>query len=74
MLEDLKPPIRQHACKVRTIAQQLEEKDREIFLEAVMSEAWQYKTLSDELAKRGIAVVDTTIKAHRIKACGCFRN
>lgn len=73
MLEDLKPPTKQHACKIRTIAQQLEEKDREIFLEAVMSEAWRYKTLSDELAKRGIAVIDASIKAHRIKACGCFR-
>jgi hypothetical protein len=74
MLEDLKPPTRQFTCKVRTIAEELDAKDKEIFLSAVMDPDWKYKTLSNELAKRGLVLVDTTIKTHRIKACGCFRN
>jgi hypothetical protein len=73
MLEDLKPPTRQYTCKVKTIVEQLETKDREILLAAVMSPDWPYKTLSNELAKRGLDIADVTIKAHRIKACGCFR-
>ena len=73
MLEDLKPPTRQYSCKVRTIAEQLETKDREILLAAVMSQEWAYKTLSNELAKRDIDIADVTIKAHRIKTCNCFR-
>jgi len=74
MLEDLKPPARHFTCKVSTVLEQLEAKDKEIFLAAVMSPEWKYKTLSNELAKRGIVVTDTTIKAHRTKACSCFRN
>lgn len=73
MLEDLTPPIRHFTCKVETVADGLEAKDKEIFLSAVMNPEWKYKTLSNELAKRGLVVTDTTIKSHRVKACSCFR-
>ena len=73
MLENLQPPARHFTCKVKTVAEQLETKDKEILLAAIMNPDWKYKTLSNELAKRGIVIVDTTIKAHRIKACSCFR-
>jgi hypothetical protein len=73
MLEDLKPPVRIYACKVKTIADGLDAKDKDILLSAVNSEDWAYKTLSNELGKRGIVLTDTTIKSHRLKACSCFR-
>lgn len=73
MLEDLTPPVRAYACKVRTIAEGLDAKDKEILLTAVDSEEWAYKTLSNELGKRGLVLTDTTIKSHRLKACSCFR-
>lgn len=73
MLEDLKPPTRQFTCKVKTIADGLDAKDKEILLAAVDSEEWAYKTLSNELGKRGLVLTDTTIKSHRVKACSCFR-
>ena len=74
MLEDLKPPGRHFTCKVQTVAEELDAKDREILIEAVNSDKWGFKTLSNELAKRGIVIVDTTIAKHRRKQCSCFRN
>ena len=74
MLEDLKPPGRHFTCKVQTVAEGLDAKDKEILIEAVNSDKWSFKTLSNELAKRGIVIVDTTIAKHRRKQCSCFRN
>ena len=73
MLEDLKPPGRHFTCKVQTVAEELEAKDSQILIEAVNSDKWSFKTLSNELAKRGIVIVDTTIAKHRRKQCSCFR-
>lgn len=73
MLEDLIPPGRQFTCKVRTVADSLDAKDREILLNAVNSDEWSFKTLSNELAKRGLVIVDTGIAKHRRKQCACFR-
>lgn len=73
MLEDLKPPGRHFTCKVQTVAEELDAKDSEILIEAVNSDKWSFKTLSNELAKRGIVIVDTTIAKHRRKQCSCFR-
>jgi 5,10-methylene-tetrahydrofolate dehydrogenase/methenyl tetrahydrofolate cyclohydrolase len=73
MLEGLTPPRRVHNCKVRTVADGLETKDRDILLAAVDNPEWNFKTLSNELAKRGITIVDTGIAKHRRKQCACFR-
>jgi 5,10-methylene-tetrahydrofolate dehydrogenase/methenyl tetrahydrofolate cyclohydrolase len=74
MLEDLTPPGRTYACKVRTVAEGLEPKDKDILIAAVNNPDWNFKTLSNELAKRGITIVDTGIAKHRRKQCACFRN
>ena len=73
MLEDLTPPARIYGCKVRTVAEGLEPKDKEILIAAVNNSDWNFKTLSNELAKRGISIVDTGIARHRRKQCACFR-
>jgi hypothetical protein len=73
MLEDLKPIGRTYNCKVAKVAEGLEEKDRTILLAAVDSPEWNFKTLSNELGKRGIIIVDNTIARHRRRQCGCFR-
>lgn len=73
MLEDLRPVGRTYTCKVAKVAEGLEEKDRTILLAAVDSEEWSFKTLSNELAKRGISLIDNTIARHRRRQCGCFR-
>jgi hypothetical protein len=74
MLEDLTPPARIYGCKVRTVAEGLEPKDKEILIAAVNNPDWNFKTLSNELAKRGLTIVDTGIAKHRRKQCACFRN
>lgn len=73
MLEDLIPPARVYGCKIRTIAEELEPSDKDILIAAVNNPRWKFKTLSNELAKRGIVIVDTTIAKHRRKQCSCFR-
>ena len=73
MLEDLTPPVRMHTCKVRTIAEGLSEKDRGILMQAVDNEAWGFKTLSNELAHRGLTLTDSSIARHRRRQCACFR-
>ena len=73
MLEDLTPPVRMHSCKVRTIAESLTDKDRGILMQAVDDEAWSFKTLSNELAKRGLVLTDSGIAKHRRRQCACFR-
>jgi hypothetical protein len=73
MLENLTPPTRSYTCKVAKVAEGLDEKDRAILLAAVDSPEWSFKTLSNELGKRGIIIVDNTIARHRRRQCGCFR-
>lgn len=71
MLEDLQLPEKKLPCKVRSLAEGMSDKDREIFLQAVENPAWFAHTLSTELKKRGILVSDKTIRLHRSKGCSC---
>ena len=73
MLEDLKPPVKILSCKVRAIAETLDDKDAVIFREACESNLWQPFVLSRELRKKGIQISDRTIKNHRIKDCSCWK-
>lgn len=72
MLEDLKPPVRQFPCKVRTVLGELEPKDREILLSALNSpDLWPAKTLSNALKSRGLQLIDSSINRHREGICSC---
>lgn len=73
LLDDLTPPVKVWACKIRTIAATLESEDAKIFLDAVEGSAWAVKTLSNALGKKGISVSDVPIKAHREKNCSCWK-
>lgn len=73
MLEDLKPPVRKYSCKVASIAADLNETDSAIFVNAVNDPNWQFKSLSNALANKGLVIVDTSIAKHRRKQCSCFR-
>lgn len=74
MLEDLQLPKRSVSCRVRTVSAELSEKDQVIFEQAVMSPEWPYKTLSNELYKRGTKISDAAIKHHREKRCSCWKD
>jgi len=73
MLEDLKIPVKQTSCKVRTTAAEMSEKDATILEDAVMNPEWPCKTLQNELLKREVQLSDTVIKNHREKRCSCWR-
>jgi hypothetical protein len=74
MFEDLKLPKRVTNCRIRTILSELSEKDKTIFEQAVMNPEWPYKTLSNELYKRGTKCSDAAIKHHREKRCSCLKD
>jgi transposase len=75
MLEGLTPPPKFiGTCKVKTLASELDEKDREIFLNAVNDDtSWPVKTLRKALAERGLQISDSPLYSHRAKSCACFR-
>jgi hypothetical protein len=71
MLEDLQPKPNK-SCKVRNMADELEEKDRAIFIAAINdTENWLSKTLARELTVRGLKIVGETITKHRRGECSC---
>lgn len=74
MLEDLQLPKRQTSCRIRTVISELTAKDAVIFEQAVMNPEWPYKTLSNELYKRGTKVSDSSIKHHRERRCSCWKD
>ena len=72
MLEGLeKPQNKLFSCKVQEIAEELEAKDKGIFLTACDNPDWGAKTLSRELKIRGVVISDTTILRHRRRDCNC---
>lgn len=72
MLEDLTPPTAFRTCKVGTVLETLNDKDKEILQKAVVSPDWPIKTLSRELRKRGIELSETPLGNHRSKNCVCY--
>jgi hypothetical protein len=59
-------------CKVMRTAQQLDDDDRKIFLDAIAdSETWSAYALDLELRKRGIVCTNDTIMMHRRGVCRC---
>lgn len=75
MLEGLEPPKNKAIyCKVDLMAQELDEADRKIFLDAVADQdKWGARTLTNALRQRGLSIADTTITKHRVRACACYR-
>jgi hypothetical protein len=73
MLEDLQIPVKIQTCRVRTLRDDLSDKDSAILEAAVMNPEWACKTLSNELLKRDIKISDTAIKKHREKHCSCWK-
>jgi hypothetical protein len=74
MLENLKPPPRTFSCRVATILETLDDKDKKILTDAVMNPEWQLLTLENSLRDLGIQLSASTIKRHRTKACSCWKN
>lgn len=75
MLEGLEPKKHSFTCKVKTISEELEKKDLEIFLAAINdSRKWSAKGLQRALKERGLVIADTVIARHRQKLCRCYQD
>jgi hypothetical protein len=73
MLEGLTPKKQARPCKIKTILETLEAKDKKILEEALFDTEWSVTGLSKALNSRGILVSDTPIAAHRTGRCSCVR-
>lgn len=72
MLEDLSPYTYERACKVRTVANKLEDKDKALLYKYIEDErTWSALGLSKALSEKGISLSDQVIKRHRTKRCSC---
>ena len=74
LLDDLSaPPAKIWTCRVRTIYNELDEKDKTIFEDAVNDLSWKAETLSKALTQRGIRIAGSGITRHRQKECSCSK-
>jgi hypothetical protein len=73
LILNIKPATsRDSQCKVMRTAQQLDDEDRKVFLDAIAdSETWSAYALDIELRKRGILCSNDTILYHRRGVCKC---
>lgn len=72
MLEDLQPGGYTPPCKVRQLADTLDESDAKILMDAVNdSQTWGAIALRNALVKRGVKASDKSIQRHRDGRCDC---
>jgi len=73
MLEGMEVQVKKQPCKVRTVLEGLEAKDKEILVKALADTQWTATALARELTSRGIAISEKPITAHKRKGCSCAR-
>ena len=73
MLEDLFIPVKHTPCRVRTVKEEIPEKDALILEDAVMNPEWPCGTLQNALLNKGLVVSEKVIKKHREKRCSCWK-
>jgi hypothetical protein len=73
MLEGLQPPKKTPPCKVRSVLESLDVKDKEILKQALTNAEWPHATLAYELNKRGIKISEQPVRTHRTGRCSCVR-
>jgi hypothetical protein len=73
MLEGMEPQVKKQSCKVRTVLESLDGKDKEILIQALADSQWTAGALARELTKRGIPISEKPVMAHKRKGCSCAR-
>ena len=74
LLDDFTPPQpKVGACKVRTIANTLDEKDAKILLDAVEGTTWKIDPLAKALKLKELFISPGVLIKHREKGCSCSR-
>jgi DNA-binding HxlR family transcriptional regulator len=73
MLEGMEPQVKKQSCKVRTVLESLDAKDKEILIQALENTQWSANALAKELTSRGIQISEKPVMAHKTKGCSCAR-
>jgi DNA-binding HxlR family transcriptional regulator len=73
MLEGMEPQVKRPGCKVRSILESLEAKDKQILIQALADPKWTASSLSRELTKRGMAISEKPVMHHKRNECSCAR-
>lgn len=72
MLEGLQPINEKRSCRVRTLLNELDEKDAQILADAIKdAQKWSTTGLSTALAARGLSLSKDSIAKHRKGNCTC---
>jgi hypothetical protein len=73
MLENMNPTNRLYPCKIRSILDSLNEKDKKVLLDALDSPLWNSSALTTALNERGLKVSRYSVNSHTRKQCSCWR-
>lgn len=74
LLDSLEPKRRITPCRIRTVLNELDEKDREKLTAALANDmAWPHYTLSKNLRLLGVSVSADAITRHRAGVCSCSK-
>jgi hypothetical protein len=73
MLENMKPTARLYPCKIRSILDSLDEKDKKVLLDALDSPLWNTGALTTALNERGLKISRYSVNSHTRKQCSCWR-
>lgn len=72
MLEELKPYEHVRPCRVRKILEDLEAKDKEIFIKALGDVVgYPANYLARKMTEMGVTLSDKSVNNHRQKRCSC---
>jgi hypothetical protein len=72
MLEGMQPERKQTACGVRKLYYSLDDKDRQILLDALDNHvAWNNTDLEKALRDRGAKISYGVLRKHRKQQCSC---
>ena len=72
MLEGLQPISDKRSCRVRTLLNELDEKDAQILADAIKDEnRWSASGLSSALSSRRLSLSKDSIAKHRKGNCSC---
>jgi hypothetical protein len=72
MLENLVKEVQVRSCRVRTVRDELDKKDAELFMQYINdTENWTSHTLAKALATRTVGIDPKAIQRHRLNHCTC---
>ena len=73
LLDDMTPPVIVSSCRVRSIADSLDEADKKIFMAALADPRWSNRALATAMNDRGFELGVSSIQKHKSRGCSCSK-